>query len=157
MARGVAQASALHVDDKMVIEQSQGIELKVLADAAEILPDYAYQATASTLASVEQNRDAYVRAAAAMLKTNRWMKDPANREEMLDAATTVSGRDRAILEFAYDRYVEKFPGTCAEAFPSASFTFTMELQMEQENLEQPLTMDQVFDTSICDDAEALLK
>ena len=156
LAQGIAQGSALHVDDKMVIEQAQDVTLDVLADAADILPDFHYQLLASSQEYVDANRDVVVNAAAAMLKANQWMTDPANREEVIELANRVTERDLDIMEFAYDRYAEKWPSSCEQGFNESMFDFTIDLQVELGNLDEPIAMDDVIDRSICEDAEELL-
>lgn len=157
LAQDVAQASALHVDDKMVIEQAQSIELRVLEDAATILPDFHYQLLVSRVEYVEQNRDLIVRAAAAMLAANRWITDPANRDDVIATAARVTERNAEIIEFAYDRYAEKFPTTCEEGFRQESLEFTIDLQVEQGNLQEAIPVEDVVDPTVCADAEALLE
>jgi len=157
LAQDVAQASALHVDDKMVIEQAQGITLQVLEDAAAILPDFHYQLLVSRTEWVEENRDVVVRAAAAMLAANRYITDPANRDQVIEAAAQVTERDAEIIEFAYDRYAEKFPATCEDGFRQESLEFTVDLQVQQGNLAEPIAVEEVIDPTICADAEALLE
>jgi len=157
LAQGVAQGSALHVDDKMVIEQDQDITLEVLQDASELIPEFHYQSLVSRQDYVDDNHDVLARAAAAMMKANRWMQDPANKEEMLDLAAEVTQRDREIMEFAYDRYVDQFPEDCAEALDEDSYMFTQDVQLELGNLDEPVSYDQIVDTTVCDDAEQLLE
>src|SRR5690606_40628702 len=41
---------------------------------------------------VEENRDVVVRAAAAMLAANRYITDPANRDQVIEAAAQVTER-----------------------------------------------------------------
>lgn len=159
MAQGVIQATVMHVDDVPFHERGQDITLNVLQTSAELVPDFGYQmyvARDDWLAE-EGNRDAVVRMNAAILATNRWMRDPANQEEMLDIAARITERDRDIMAYAYDIYVENFPSTCDEALSESSFEYSMELQVELGEMPSPVSYDDVIDRSICEDAEALLE
>lgn len=159
MAQGVIQSTVMHVDDVPFHERGQDITLNVLQTSAELVPDFGYQmyvARDDWLAE-EGNRDAVVRMNAAILATNRWMQDPANQEEMLDVAARITERDRDIMAYAYDIYVENFPTTCDEALSESSFEYSMNLQVELGEMPSPVSYDDVIDRSICEDAEALLE
>lgn len=156
MEQGIVQASVLHTDDRLLTERERGIEFATLGNAWEYAPDFHYISFGSTVDLIEQNADAYSRVAAALLATNRWMKDPANKEEFIPMAAELAAIPEDIAEQTYDIFIEAFPETCAEALPEESFSYVIELQQELGNLEGDLAYEDVVRLDICEAGEALL-
>ena len=156
MSQDVINAAALHADDKGLIEEEFGVTLNVLQRSAEFEPNFHYQSYVVRNDWLEEdaNRDAAVRMMAAALTAERYMSDPANREEVIELGTQVSTRPREVIEEAYDLYF--YPTTCAEGLDPDKYVHTAELQVELGEMEEVPTYEDLVDPSVCEDAEALL-
>ena len=149
-------ASAVHIDEKFFIEDEIGVTLNVLGDAWEFTPLFHYASLSTATNRLEEDRDIYVRMSAAILETNRWLKDPANRDEAIEAMAEVSEQPVAVIEKAIDEYGFRFPTTCDEALDLKAFQFLIDQQAELGNIEEPYPAEDLVDTSICDEAEQML-
>lgn len=156
MEQGIVDASVLHTDDRLLTERERDIEFTTLGNAWEYAPDFHYSAFASTRDLIDEKADAYSRVAAALLKTNRWMKDPANKDELIPLAAEIAAIPEDIAEDTYEIFIDAFPETCAEALPEQAFDYIIELQQELGNLEGALSYEEVVRSDICEAGEALL-
>lgn len=156
MDQGVIHAAALHVDDKGHIEEQFGTTLNVLTTSAELVPNFHYQSFAARADWVagDVNRDALVRMLAAVLAAQRYVADPANRSDVIQIASDLSQRSPEVVDFAYDLY--KYPTSCAEQLDPASFEYTAQTQVDAGEMGEVPPVNTLIDTSICEDAEALL-
>lgn len=157
LSKGVIRATALHLDERIFVEKEIKVELNELANSWEYAPDFHYASLSSPASVVEERRDEFVRFHAAVLRANRWISDPANREDAIAAIAKVSEQSEATVEEAYDLFVDNFPTTCEEALPPEAFEFLIDLQVDLGNLQQPFEVDELVDSSICQEAEALLE
>ena len=158
LAEGTAQAAGQEIDDEIAIEDQFGIELNQLANSWEIA-DFHYQSVVVREQDLESNRDVIVRVVAAIMKANRWLNDPANREEAIDLAVELGtlGQTREAMEEAYDTYVGTiFPETCAEALDVGQYESTADLQRELGNLTGDFVFEDVVAMDVCEEAEALV-
>lgn len=157
LSAGDAQASALHIDDVGAIEDEFGIELNILAQTWELLPQFHYQDLTVTEDFLETERDNVIRVVAALIKTNRFLVDPANRDEVISMAVELSGWDESIVTPAYESYNENWPTTCQEALNPDSFEFLNQSQIDLGNLDEPVPYDELVAFDVCQEAEALLE
>jgi ABC-type nitrate/sulfonate/bicarbonate transport system substrate-binding protein len=97
-----------------------------------------------------------VRAAAAILRTNRWLADPANKDEAVKKIAEVSEQDEDVVTEAYDIFSTKFPVNCQQALRPEAYEFVIDLQVQLKNLKQAFPVGDLVDTTICTEAEALL-
>ncbi len=157
LASQTVVASAVHIDEKFFIEDDIGVTLNVLGNAWEFTPLFHYASLSTATSRLEEDRDVYVRMSAAILETNRWLRDPANREEAIEAMAEVSEQPVSVIEKAVEAYGFRFPTDCAEALDLEAFQFLIDQQAELGNLEEPYPAEELVDTSVCEEAEQLVE
>ena len=157
LASETVVASAVHIDEKFFIEDEIGVTLNVLGNAWEFTPLFHYASLSTASSRLEEDHDLFVRISAAILETNRWLKDPANREEAVTAMAEVSEQPVEVIENAIEEYGFRFPTTCAEALDPAAFQFLIDQQTELGNLEESYPADELVDQSVCTEAEELVE
>jgi ABC-type nitrate/sulfonate/bicarbonate transport system substrate-binding protein len=158
IAQGDIEATALHIDQRLLIEDEFDVEMNVLGNSWEEMPlfHYATWSTARPLLDDPVKHDQFVRFIAALLKTGEWLADEANREEAIEQMAIVSEQPEAVIEEAYSTFGSRFPTTCDEMMPMESYNFVIELQVELGNLEEAFPPIDLIDTSLCEEAEELL-
>jgi len=156
LASEAVVATALHVDEKIFAEQEIGVDLVELGNAWEYAPLFHYASLSASRKAVEENRDLFVRISAAILESNRWLVDPANKDEAIVAIADVSEQPEDVVRQAYETFGTHFPTGCDEALNPDAFQFLIDLQVELGNLEQPYPVDELVDPSVCQDAEQLV-
>jgi NitT/TauT family transport system substrate-binding protein len=156
LSRGVVKAAALHLDERIGAEKQFKLDFNELGNSWEYAPDFHYASLSATGELLQQNRDKYVRAAAAVLRANRWLRDPANKDTAIQTISKVSEQDEDVVTEAYTTFGDKFPTTCAEALRPEAFEFLIDLQVQLKNLKQPFPASDLVDPSVCTAAEELL-
>ncbi|MGH2701131.1 MAG: ABC transporter substrate-binding protein [Actinomycetota bacterium] len=158
IAQGEIEATTMHIDERIFAEQELGTELNVLANAWEDVPLFHYTtwSTARPLLDDPAKRDQFVRFIAALLKVGEWLADDANREEAIERMAVVSEQPEAVIEEAYSTFGSRFPTTCDEMMPMESYDFLIDLQVELGNLAEDFPATDLIDTSVCEEAAALL-
>jgi ABC-type nitrate/sulfonate/bicarbonate transport system substrate-binding protein len=156
LSRGVVKAAPLHLDERIAAEKQFKQDFTELGNAWEYAPDFHYASLSTTGPLLEKNRDKYVRAAAAILRANRWLADPANKAEAIKAIAKVSEQDEDVVTEAYGAFGDKFPTSCDQALRPAALEFVIDLQVKLGNLKQKYPVTDLVDTSICSAAEELL-
>jgi NitT/TauT family transport system substrate-binding protein len=157
LSRGVVKATALHLDERITAEKQFKQDFTELGSAWEYAPNFHYASLAATGALLQQKRDQYVRAAAAILRANRWIANPANRDQAIKTIARVSEQDEDVVSQAYDAFATKFPTTCAQALKPAAYEYLIDLQLRLGNLKQRFSVNDLVDTTVCADAEGLLR
>lgn len=157
LASGTVKAAALHVDERLFVADEIGIDLQVLGNAWEYAPDFHYASLSTARNVLEENRDLYVRISAAILESNAWLVDPANEEEAIDVIAEVSEQPVEVVQEAYDTFGANFPDTCEEALNLDAYQYLIDLQVELGNLEESYEAAELVDTSVCEDAAALVE
>jgi len=159
IAQGQAVSGVLHIDEaRAVMEQFPDAGVKSLTNLWEVVPDWHYAGFAAPQAILSKKRAEIVAFTAANIKANEFMRDPANREKVLDIAVEVTGVSRDILSATYDVFLEGglFPDD--HGYPESMVNFTVEQQVELGNIteaQKPAYADLV-DTSIYADARKLV-
>lgn len=156
MEQGVTDAAPMHADERLIIEAERGVNFVTLGNFWEVEPDFHYISMASTIDIIEEKRDAFVRYSAALLKANRWLVDPANKDAFLEKVVELTVLDEQLAADMYDVFGTVFPTSCDEALSEDSFQRLIDVETELGNLETILTFTDIVDRSICDDGEELL-
>jgi ABC-type nitrate/sulfonate/bicarbonate transport system substrate-binding protein len=159
IAQGEIEATTMHIDERIFAEQELGTELNVLANAWEDVPLFHYTtwSTARPLLDDPEKRDQFVRFVAALLRVGEWLADDANRDEAIERMAVVSEQPESVIEEAYSTFGSRFPTTCDEMMPLESYDFLIDLQVELGNLAEDFPATDLIDTSVCEEAEALLE
>jgi NitT/TauT family transport system substrate-binding protein len=104
MIAGQLKYGALHIDDVPAIE-AQGKSIKTITTQKESRPHDHYLLLVARKDKVAQNRDVFVRALAALIDAERFMRDPANADRVAqDAAPT--GRPPELAKRSLKAYID---------------------------------------------------
>jgi len=156
IAAGAIQATNMHIDEALFLQEELGLEFNILSETWKDLPDFHYSAYATERSVLEAKRDQFVRLDAAVLRAGRWLKDPANRDQAITEIMKITEFPEDIVVLAYEGYAAYFPTTCEEALPMSSFQFLIDLQVTAGNMAESYPASDVVDLSVCQDAEVLL-
>jgi ABC-type nitrate/sulfonate/bicarbonate transport system substrate-binding protein len=156
IAQGAIEATSMHIDERIFAEKELDTPLNILANAWEDVPEFHYASFATASETLTEKRDLFVRMTAAILRTGRWLNDPANHDEAVSLMAEVGEVPDAVMEEAFTTYGSRFPDSCETMIPLDSYQFLIDLQVELGNLEEPFDPTELVDTSVCADAEALL-
>ena len=156
IAQGAIEATSMHIDERIFAEKELDTDLNVLANAWEDVPEFHYASFATASETLEEKRELFVRMTAAILRTGRWLNDEANHDEAVTLMAEVGEVPEAVMEEAFTTYGSRFPDSCETMIPLESYEFLIDLQVELGNLEEAFTATDLVDTSVCEDAEALL-
>jgi ABC-type nitrate/sulfonate/bicarbonate transport system substrate-binding protein len=157
LASETVVASAVHIDEKFFIEDEIGVTLNVLGSAWEFTPLFHYASLSTATSRLEEDHDLFVRISAAILESNRWLKDEANRDEAISAMAEVSEQPEEVIEKAIAEYGFRFPTTCAEALDPKAFQFLIDQQASLGNLPESYPAEDLVDQSVCTEAEAMVE
>lgn len=158
IAQGEIEATALHIDQRILIEEEFDVEMNVLGNSWEEMPlfHYATWSTARPLLDDPSKRDQFVRFIAAQLKAGEWLDDEANLEEAIELMAEQSEQPEAVIEESYSTFGPQFPTTCDEMMPPESYEFVIQLQVELGNLSEAYPATDLIDASLCEEAEEML-
>jgi ABC-type nitrate/sulfonate/bicarbonate transport system substrate-binding protein len=157
IAQGAIEATSMHIDERIFAEKELDTDLNILANAWEDVPEFHYASFATATETLEEKRDLFVRMTAAILRTGRWLNDPANHDEAVTLMAEVGEVPESVMEESISTFGSRFPDTCETMIPIASYEFLIDLQVELGNLAEPFPATDLVDTSVCEDAEALLE
>jgi ABC-type nitrate/sulfonate/bicarbonate transport system substrate-binding protein len=158
IAQGEIEVTALHIDQRILIEEEFDVEMNVLGNSWEEMPlfHYATWSTARPLLDDPAKRDQFVRFIASQLKAGEWLDDEANLEEAIEVMAVQSEQPEAVIEEAYSTFGPQFPTTCDEMMPLESYEFVIQLQVELGNLSEAYPATDLIDPSLCEEAEEML-
>ena len=156
IAQGAIEATSMHIDERIFAEKELDTDLNILANAWEDVPEFHYASFATASETLTEKRDLFVRMTAAILRTGKWLNDEANHDEAVASMATVGEVPEAVMEEAFSTYGSRFPDSCDTMLPLDSYEFLIDLQVQLGNLEEAFPATDLVDTSVCEDAEALL-
>ena len=106
------------------------------------------------------DRDAIVRATAAMIEAARYMNDPKNVDKVAEACM-ITGHSKEIAKAALKQFLDvKFWATKDDGLPRDKIEATAALMKKIGAItadKQPVTYDNLVDTSVWKDANAMVK
>ncbi len=155
-AQGAIEATVLHIDERIGLQNEVGIPFNIVGNAWDFAPNFHYASYATVKPVLEAKRDQFVRFEAAVLEAGAWLQDPANRDEAIRLIAQISEDTEATVIEAYDTFGSQFPETCAAALPLDSFQFLIDLQVQMGNIAASYPATDLVDLSVCADAETLL-
>lgn len=156
LAAEAVVATAAHLDERISIQKDLGVDLQVIDNAWEYAPDFHYASLSTAGDALRDNRDLYVRISAAILESNAWLVDPANRAEAIPLISEISEQSEEVVTEVYDTFAKNFPDTCERALPEKAYEFLIDLQLELGNLAEPVEVSDLVDQSVCQDATKLV-
>ena len=112
--------------------------LNVLTNISKYLPDYQFTVIAGHTKWMESHRDQTVRFLAAMIKAQRYLNDPKNKEGSIQAMIKHFKVSRKFAEMAFKEVVEDLKPLRNDGAPSIKGIETViHLQVENKGLDKP--------------------
>jgi ABC-type nitrate/sulfonate/bicarbonate transport system substrate-binding protein len=149
----------LHLDDIAEIE-AQGKKLNILLRQKETNPTSHYLMLVVRKDNLAKNRDAIVRATAAMIESARYMRDPKNLDAVAEACM-ITGHSKEISKAALKQFLDvDFWATSDDGLPRNKLEATAKLMKKIGAImpdKEPVTYENLVDTSVWKDANAMVK
>ena len=159
MIAGRLTFAVLHLDDLAAIG-AQGKKLHVLLAMKNTNPTSHYLMLVVRKDNLKANRDAIVRALAGMIEAARFMQDPKNADAVADIAT-VTGHSKDIAKAALKEFLAiDFWAVKDDGLPRNKLEATAALMKKIGSIKedkQPVSYDNLVDTSVWKDANAMVK
>ncbi len=151
--------AVLHLDDLAEIE-AQGKKLHTLLAMKNTNPTSHYLMLVVTKDNLAKNRDAIVRTVAGLIEAARFMQDPKNADAVADAAAG-TGHSKAVNKAALKEFLAiDFWATKDDGLPRNKLEATAKLMKKIGAIKpdkEPVTYEQLVDTSVWKDANAMVK
>lgn len=151
--------AVLHLDDLAEIE-AQGKKLNILLAMKNTNPTSHYLMLVSRKDNLKANREAFVRAVAAMIESARFMQDPKNADVVAEVATN-TGHSKEVNKKALKDFLDiQFWAAKDDGLPRSKLEATANLMKKIGAIKpdkEPVTYDNLVDTSIWKDANAMVK
>jgi len=159
MIAGRLHFGVLHLDDIAEIE-TQGKPLHILLRQKETNPTSHYLMLVVRKDNLAKKRDAFVRAVAAMIESAHFMQDPKNADAVAQIAT-VTGHNKEVAKAALKQFLDiKFWAVNDDGLPRNKLEAVAKLMKKIGAIKAdktPVTYEQLVDTSVWKDANAMVK
>jgi NitT/TauT family transport system substrate-binding protein len=158
MIAGQLKYGALHLDDVPTIEAQSGKMIRVITTQKQSRPNDHYLILVTRKDKLAKDRDMFVRTIAALIDTERFMRDPANADRVAqDAAPT--GRSPEFAKRSLKAYLDlEFWPHEKDGLGRAEIEAVGKGQKAVGNIKSektPVAYDQLVDTSLWRDAYKL--
>jgi ABC-type nitrate/sulfonate/bicarbonate transport system substrate-binding protein len=159
MIAGRLQYAVLHLDDLVEIS-AQGKKLNVLLAMKNTNPTSHYLVMVARKDNLAKNRDAIVRTVAGMIEAARFMQDPKNADAVADAASG-TGHSKEVNKAALKEFLAiDFWAAKDDGLPRNKLEATANLMKKIGAIKpdkEPVTYENLVDTSVWKDANAMVK
>lgn len=159
MIAGQLKYGALHIDDVPTIEAQSGKMIKVITTQKQSRPDDHYLILVTRKDKVARDRDVFVRAIAALIDAERFMRDPANADRVAQDASP-TGRSPEFAKKSLKAYLDiEFWPHESDGLGRKSLEAVGKTQKAVGNIKSdknPVPYDSFIDTTIWRDANALV-
>ncbi|HZP71366.1 MAG TPA: ABC transporter substrate-binding protein [Pseudolabrys sp.] len=156
---GRLRYAVLHLDDLAEIE-SQGKPLNILLAMKNTNPTSHYLMLVARKDNLKANREAFVRAVAAMIESARFMQDPKNADAVAEVATN-TGHSKEVNKKALKAFLDiEFWAAKDDGLPRSKLEATAKLMKKIGAIKpdkEPVTFENLVDTSVWKDANAMVK
>jgi ABC-type nitrate/sulfonate/bicarbonate transport system substrate-binding protein len=159
MVAGQLKYGVLHLDDLAILE-AQGKKPTIVLDMRKTTPTNHYLLVAARQDKVKENRDAYVRAIAAITEAARFMQDPKNADRVADHAAP-TGHNKEINKLALKQFLDiGFWAFNDDGLDQKKLDAMIEISVRTGGIQagkEPVKYDRLVDRSIWKDGAALVK
>jgi len=159
MIAGRLKYAVLHLDDLAEIK-AQGKPVHILLAMKNTNPTSHYLMLVVRKDNLAKNRDAIVRTVAGMIDAARFMQDPKNADAVADAAA-VTGHSKKVNLLALKEFLAiNFWAAKDDGLPRNKIEAVAKLMKKIGAIKPgktPVTYDQLVDTSVWKDANAMVK
>jgi NitT/TauT family transport system substrate-binding protein len=159
MIAGRLQYAVLHLDDIAAIEE-QGKKLNILLRLKDTDPTSHYLMLVVRKDKLAANRDAIVRATAAMIEAAHYMGDPKNADAVAEDCM-ITGNTKAVAKAALKQFLDiGFWAQKDDGLPRDRLEATAALMKKIGAIKpdkEPVTYENLVDASVWKDANAMVK
>lgn len=160
MVAGQLKFGVLHTDDVPAVEEQLGHPLSVVKSFEDVNQLSHYLVFVCTRARLQQKRNAFVRALAALIDATRYTLDPKNADKVAQIAT-VTGRTAKLAKQALPRFEKiKLWPVGSDGLSKANLESVVKVEKELGGIKPgktPVTYERLVDRSVWKDASALAK
>lgn len=159
MIAGRLSFGVLHLDDVAVIE-AQGKKVRTLLEMKKTNPTSHYLLVVARQDKVQANRDAYVRAIAALIEAARFMQDPKNADRVAEAAAP-TGHNKQISKDALKQFLDiGFWAANDDGMDRKKLEASIQVAVRTGGItagKEPVKFERLVDPTIWRDANAMVK
>ena len=145
--QGGTDTAVLHIDQTKVA-QKQNPQLQVLTNMWEILSDYQYSVYVAPTQAITSDAATLECTIRALMRANRAMYDPANRDKIIAIAVKEAKIDQQIAAETFDILVKAKAWPQNEGVPQKNIEGTIKSEKDFGKITKDLTFDQIVDLSI---------
>ena len=145
--QGGTDTAVLHIDQTKVA-QKQNPQLQVLTNMWEVLSDYQYAVYVAPTQMLKDDPATLECTIRALMRANRAMYDPANRDKIVAIAVKEAKIDKDIAESTFDILVKAKAWPQNEGVPKAFIEGTIKSEKDFGKIKKDLKFEDVVDLSI---------
>ena len=144
---GATDTAILHIDQTKTV-QKKNPSLSVLVNMWDILSDYQYSVYVAPTEAIKNDAATLECTIRALMRANRAMYDPANRQKIIDIAVKEGKTDPTIAGETFDLLVKAKAWPQNEGVPKSFIEGTIASEKGFGKITKDLTFDQIVDLSI---------
>ena len=147
LATGTTDTAVLHIDQVRTVAKANP-QIHVLANMWDVLTDYQYSVyivPTQTLKDDPSTTECLIRA---LMRANRAMYDPANRQKIIDLGVQQTKEDADVVAATFDDLVKAKAWPQNEGVPAANITGTIKSETDFGKISKALTFDTITDLSV---------
>jgi NitT/TauT family transport system substrate-binding protein len=145
--QGGTDTAVLHIDQTK-IAQKQNPQLQALVNMWEILPEYQYSVYVAPTQAIREDAATLECTIRALMRANRAMYDPANRQKIVDIAVKEAKIDADIAGSTFDILVKAKAWPQNEGVPKANIEGTIKSEKDFGKIKKDLKFEDIADLSI---------
>ncbi len=147
LAAGTTDTAVLHIDQVKTV-QKQTPTISVLANMWEILTDYQYSVYIVPTQTLKDDPNTTECTIRALMRANRAMYDPANRQKVIDIAVKEGKIDATIAGETFDLLVKAKAWPQNEGLLKANIEGTIKSERDFGKITKAMTFEDVTDLTI---------
>jgi ABC-type nitrate/sulfonate/bicarbonate transport system substrate-binding protein len=144
---GQTDTAVLHIDQTKVVQKSNP-GISVLLNMWEVLSDYQYSVYVAPTEALKTDAATLECTIRALMRANRAMYDPSNRDRIIDIGVKESKVDREIVASTFDLLVKAKAWPQNEGVPQKNIEGTIASEKAFGKITKDLTFAQIVDLSI---------
>ena len=147
LATGTTDTAVLHIDQVRTVAKANA-QIHVLANMWDVLTDYQYSVyivPTQTLKDDPSTTECLIRA---LMRANRAMYDPANRQKIIDLGVTQTKEDKDVVEATFDDLVKAKAWPQNEGVPANNINGTIKSEKDFGKITANLTFETITDLTV---------
>ena len=147
LTAGATDTAVLHIDQTKTVQKANP-SITTLVNMWEILSDYQYSVYVAPTSAIKDDAATLECTIRALMRANRAMYDPANKQKVVDIAVKEGKIDAAIAADTFDLLIKAKAWPQNEGVPKVNVEGTIKSEKDFGKITKDLTFDQVADLSI---------